>query len=127
MQPYRLTPEMLWKSSPEVEAARRHEAWPPFHRRCGEAGLFFDLPSPAGRAGFTIVAFRSHTHRAGGFWNEKLSEGKAKTVFGALEAAFRASGVEVPAAEPLLDRMLGRVADGDDFDELLNDDFEGLL
>lgn len=119
---------MLWKTHPAVEEARKHECWRDFHRRCGEARIFFDLPSAAGKQGFHIVAFRTHRHRAGGVWTEKLSEGKGKTPFAALEAAYRAAGVPVPAAEPLLDRMLGRgePVGGDDFDELL-DDFEGLL
>lgn len=119
---------MMWVPHKDVEAARKHDAWGPFHRTCGRENLFFDLPSSVGRGAFHIVAFRTHRHRAGGVWTEKLGEGKGKTPFAALEAAYQAAGVPVPAAEPLLDRMLGRggpVA-GDDFDELL-DDFEGLL
>lgn len=121
---------MMWVPHKDVLEARKHECWRDFHRRCGEQNLFFDLPSNAGRSGFTIVAFTTHRHRAGGVWTEKLGEGKGKTPFAALEAAYRAAGRPVPAAEPLLERMLGSGAPpvaGDDFDMLLEDDFEDLL
>jgi len=120
--------DMLWKIHPAVEAARKHDCWRDFHRACGQANLFFDLPSVAGKTGFTVTAFTTHPHRAGGFSSEKLGEGRGKTVFAALEAAYQAAGRPVPAATVLLDRMLGRGID--DFADALgggDDDFEGML
>lgn len=128
MNVYLLQPEMLWKPHPDVLEARKHPDWGPFHRACGKAGLNFDLPSTAGRQGFTIVAFTTQRHRLGGYLSEKLGEGRGKTVFQALEAAYQAAGRPVPDAEPHLDRMLGR--DVDDFADALgggDDDFEGML
>lgn len=106
---------MLWRVNPDVEAARKHDAWRDFHRVCGRENLFFDLPSDAPKKSFTVTAFTTHRHRAGGVWTEKLAEGRAKTVFLALEAAYEGCGRRVPAAEPLLDQMLGRGVEEDDF------------
>lgn len=127
MQPYIRINELLWKPHPAVEAARKHDAWRDFHRRCGEQNLFFDLPSVAGKSGFTIVALTTHRHRAGGVLAEKLGEGKGKTPFLALEAAYQAAGRPVPAAEPLLARMLGGAVEIEDFDAALGGDDDDFM
>lgn len=129
MQPYLRQSEVLWKPHPDVLAARKHECWRDFHRCCGEQNLFFDLPSVAGKTGFHIVAFTTHPSRAGGVLAEKLGEGKGKTPFAALDAAYRAAGRPVADAEPLLSRMVnGDPAPAvDDFDTLMSDDFEEFL
>lgn len=113
--------EMLWKIDPQITEARRHVGWDTFHRVCGKDGLYFDHPQKDGKAwkvdAFTLAA-RVPT---------LLATGKGKTVVSAVEDAYQRSGRTVAGAEAELDRLLDRTVEADDFDSLIEDDFEGLL
>lgn len=110
-------PEMMWKSEPQIEAARKLPAWAPFHRLCGRSTLFFDHIEKRGR-GYSATAFT--TRRSGEYFvSEKLADGTGATVIAALEAAYRAAGRVVPGADELLDAMAGRDVSVDDFSEFL--------
>ena len=124
-------PEMMWRNDPEVEAARKMPGWGKFHRECGKEFLYFDhIERHGGKRGeylavaFTLVGRDRRTP-------EKVAEGRAKTVLGAVEAAFRAAGRHIPAAEPWLALLTNPVAaatpdpEQEPADALL--DFEDLL
>lgn len=130
MQPYTPIPEVLWRSDPLVDAARKLPTWALFHRVCGKANLFFDNIEREGRRGqfsahaFTLVGPKKQTMHA--------ATGKGKTPIEALVAAYRASGQAIPEAEPLLAQMLDPADVRDPFADLLGetapiDDIERLF
>ena len=114
---YQPRPEAFWKVDAAVEAARKQPGWRDFHKTCAAQQLFFDHIEKQGNR-YVSVAM------AGSGASMKAAEERGKTPIEALVAAYRASGIRVPAAEPFVALMLN---DGDGFDDLLNDDFEGLL
>lgn len=121
---YQPSAEMFWKADAAVEAARKTPGWREFHKTCAAQQLFFDhIEKHGGR--YVSVAM------AGSGASMKAAEERGKTPIDALVAAYRASGIRVPAAEEFVALMLRPVAavvdDGDGFDDLLGDDFETLL
>lgn len=103
-------PEMQWRDSPDVEAARKLPGWVEFHKVCGAQRLFFDHIEKTGRA-FICTAFTGS-----GTETRKTAEGSGKTVIEALEAAYRAARMPIDAADVALARMKGGA---DDFEALL--------
>lgn len=135
-QDYALSCEMMWKLDLNVDAARKLPKWSRFHRACGERGLFFDnIERRDRRDTYKCVAFTIKTRGAG----EKfaghpvqvfLAEGVGKTVLDALGDALGKAEYDIPEAEALLAAGLEETqptAEPDDFDALMEDEFEGLL
>lgn len=114
-------PELMWRLDPQITEARRHVGWESFHRVCGRSGLFFDHPTKDGK-GWKVDAFTLAARVP-----TLLATGKGKTVASAVEDAYRQSGRSVAGAEAELDRLLDRTVEGDDFDSLIEDDFQELL
>ncbi len=122
---FRLTPEMLWRSDPNIDAARRLPAWPAFHKACSAAGFHFDHIEKQGR-GYAAVAFTA-VKRRGLFEFVQLATGTGKTVLAALVDAHAKSGRATPATTAVLAALTAPVVAASDFDDLLVDEFEELL
>lgn len=127
----KLSSEMFWRPDPEWEAARQLPEWGAFHQVCGRHGLCFDKPERDGKRGpYVTLAFRPVRQVNGTYRFEPLANGRAATVMQSLEAAFADCGVPIPEAAAMLARGLRGApptGGGDDFDDLLTDDFEELL
>lgn len=105
--------EVLWRIDPAVAAARKMDGWREFHRICGLSRLYFDHPTKLRGQTYQFDAFTLDDRRS-----VLLARATGQGVIGAMEAAYRASGISVPEAEVWLDRLAGR-NDADDFDSLL--------
>lgn len=154
---YRPIPEMMWKCDENLVAARRLPKWNRFHRACGEQNLFFDNVERRDRRDtYKCVAFTVERRETGKFIGAPrsvfIAEGTGKTVLEALGAAFAKAGYDIPEAAALLAAGLQdpngaapedtasagqpevkqnpparEASDPDDFDALMDSDFEELL
>ncbi len=107
------TPEMMWKSDPEIEAIRKVPAWGKFHRECGKVMLYYDHIERVGgkRSDYAAVAFTLGGKER--LTPTKVAEGRGKTVAAALNDAFlgaQQQGFSAPEAQPWMDLLLAPVA-----------------
>ncbi|MEG3175835.1 hypothetical protein U1872_06305 [Sphingomonas sp. RB3P16] len=127
---WKVQAEVLWKSEPEIEDARKLPGWSSFHRECGKRVLFFDHMTRDGRRG----AWSCDAFTLRGTDQVKLATGKGKTVVASVLDALAQSGIAVPGVADLLTQVVAAPADEDEFANLLppaavadDDDFEGLI
>lgn len=105
-EPHRSRNTMFWRRDEFVAAASKHPGWAPFHRACGQAGLFFDDIDPVGDDGKKDVTKRptrgygAVTFRLEGTRAFHVSKGKGESPIAAVIDAYRKAieaGFEVPA------------------------------
>lgn len=95
---------MFWRADARVDEARKHHGWREFHRRCGEAGLYFDDIEAAGRE-YTALAFR--LQRSGdAYLRFKVADGRGRGVIPAVLAAFEAAVSAGWPVDPALAQLL---------------------
>ena len=96
-------PEVLWRSDPQVEAARQHNGWPQFHRAAGQIGLYFDHVERDGRRGQYLATAFTLVDRV----SVKLADGRGATPITAVAEAYRLSGRGSPDADQWLAVLQG--------------------
>jgi hypothetical protein len=121
---------MMWKVDEELQAAYKLPKWGRFHRACGEKKLFFDnIERRDKRDTYKCIAFTTMPSKCGGWMSVFVAQGVGKTVLDALGDALAKSEYDIPEAAALIAAGLEETqttAAPDDFDTLMEDEFEGL-
>ncbi|PAL23565.1 hypothetical protein [Sphingopyxis sp. GW247-27LB] len=83
----------MWKSDPQIEAARKVQGWSDFHASCGQQGLYFDDIEREGR-GYRCMAFTLRRSGPDNYQRIVVARGQGRGVIDAVLACFDAALAE---------------------------------